>query len=370
VGAGEPRIQSVDARTYQVPTDQEEADGTLTWSSTTVVVTQVRAGDTIGLGWTYGAGACRSVVEEKLAEVVTGADPMEVTALTENMARACRNLGRGGVVAGAVSAVDVALWDLKAKLLGVSVATLLGVHRDAVPIYGSGGFTTYDDSTTANQLQRWVSEMGTPSVKIKIGESWGTRPDRDLARVRLARNVIGDSVDLMVDANGGYYRKQAIRLGTRMLEEEGVVWFEEPVSSDDLEGLKEVRDQIGIDVAAGEYGYDLTYFARMLRADAVDCLQADATRCGGFTGWLAAAEVARSQCLQISAHCAPNLHAHVAAAVANLRHIEYFHDHARLDPMLFDGVPTVVDGRLQVDRACLGHGMALKAADAERWRVA
>ena len=364
------RVESVEARTYSVPTDQPEADGTLQWSKTTVVVVTVTAGGETGTGWTYGSDACRTVIDGKLADVVTGSDPMTVGATNEAMVEQCRNLGRPGVGADAVSAVDVALWDLKARLLGISLARLLGHHRTSVPIYGSGGFTTYDDDRTRRQVEHWVGELGVGGCKIKIGESWGRQEARDLERVRLVRRLVGDDIEVMVDANGGYSRKQAVRAGRAMYEESRVVWFEEPVSSDDLEGLREVRDQVAIDVTAGEYGYHLPYFAHMVGAGAVDCLQMDATRCGGYTGWLAAAALAAGHSLQVSAHCGPNIHAPVAAAVPNLRHVEYFHDHARLDPMLFDGLPPVKDGALMIDDSVPGHGMTLRAADAERFRTA
>lgn len=351
-----------------MPTERPEADGTLSWKETTVVVVLARGGGQTGLGWTYGAAAGRTLVDEKLASAVEGMAAMDVEAANEAMIRACRNLGRPGVAAGAISAVDVALWDLKAKLLGVPLRSLLGRFREGIPIYGSGGFTTYDDPTTEAQCREWVEGLGARSVKIKVGEDWGGRPDRDLHRVALVRKVVGPDVDVMVDANGGYTRKQAMRLGRRMLDEHGVVWFEEPVSSDDLDGLREVRDQLAIDVAAGEYGYDLPYFGRMVAAGAVDCLQADATRCGGYTGWLRAAAVAGAHSLEVSAHCAPNLHAWVAAAVPNLRHVEYFHDHARLDPFLFDGLPEVRQGALHTCDESPGHGVVLKEADAEPYR--
>jgi len=288
----------------------------------------------------------------------------------EKMVRACRNLGRPGAVSSAISAVDIALWDLKAKLLGTSLVSLFGRCRTAAPIYGSGGFTTYDNDTLAAQLSRWTGDWEVPWVKIKIGESWGTAPERDLERVGFTRKVVGDGVDVFVDANGGYSRKQAVRMGRRMTEEHGVVWFEEPVSSDDLGGLHEVRDNVAADVAAGEYGYDETYFARMIAADAVDCLQLDVTRCGGYTAWLRAASLAQARHLDISAHCAPNLHAPVAVAVPNIRHIEYFHDHYRLDPLLFDGMCEPRHGALAPNDDVPGHGMALRTAQAEQYRVA
>jgi L-alanine-DL-glutamate epimerase-like enolase superfamily enzyme len=364
------RVTSVRPAAFSIPTDQPEADGTIAWDSTTMVTVGVEAGDQVGLGWTYGATAAAKVIEEKLAGVVQGQDPLDVPGLNEAMARAVRNLGRPGIAACAISAVDTALWDLKAKLVGLPLVRLFGRAHDSVPLYGSGGFTTYDDQTTAAQVERWVGEWGMTRVKIKIGESWGSRPGRDRHRVELVRRLIGDDVELFVDANGGYQRKQAIRLGREMAERHGVTWFEEPVSSDDLVGLREVRDNCPADVAAGEYGYDLSYFSTMVEAEAVDCLQVDVTRCGGYTDWLRAAAVAGAHSLGVSGHCAPNLHAQVAVAAPNLVHLEYFHDHHRIENMLFDGALSPMGGRLTPRLDVNGHGMTLKEPDAERYRVA
>src|SRR5690606_31008790 len=188
-----------------------------------------------------------------------------------------------------------------------------------VPVYGSGGFTTYDDRRQHEQLAEWVHEQGIPRVKIKIGESWGTRVSRDLARMTAARKAIGDDAELYVDANGAYGRKQAVRV-MRAAGDLDVRWFEEPVSSDDPAGLAHVRDHVTADVAAGEYGYDLVYFRRL--AEVVDCLQVDVTRCGGISELLRVAAVAAAAGLQVSTHCAPHQHVAVAAAVPNLRHLE------------------------------------------------
>src|ERR1700722_5525949 len=268
-----PDIESVDVGAYEVPTDQPEADGTLAWASTTMVLVEVRAGARSGLGWTYAGAGSAAVVREQLSPICVGASPLDVPGLNERMARACRNLGRSGLVACAISAVDIALWDLKARLLELPLTALFGQSRTAVPVYGSGGFTTYDEATTRAQLEQWVDGWRIPRVKIKIGESWGADARRDLARVALAREVVGGDVELYVDANGGYTRKQAVRMGRACHEDHGVTWFEEPVSSDDLAGLREVRDHCGADVAAGEYGYSLDYFARMVGAESVDCVQ-------------------------------------------------------------------------------------------------
>jgi L-alanine-DL-glutamate epimerase-like enolase superfamily enzyme len=268
----------------------------------------------------------------------------------------------------AIAAVDNALWDLKARLLDLPLCRLLGMVRDRVPIYGSGGFTSLRDEELAAQLSGWVHEEAIPRVKMKIAESRGTNEARDLERIEWARKAIGDDAALFVDANGGYSRKQAIRL-ERRFREFGVTWFEEPVSSDDLDGLNEVRSRAEADVAAGEYGYDLAYFEKMTAAHAVDCLQADITRCAGVTEWLRVAALAAARGLELSGHCAPSQHAHPACAIPNLRHVEYFADHVRADHLLFDGVlEPQTGGFLQPDLDRPGSGLELKRPDAERFR--
>jgi len=360
-------IDSVEVHAYTVPTDAPEGDGTLAWDSTTMVLVRARAGTVVGTGWTYGSTACATLIHDTLAGLVTGRDPMDVGGAWQAMVRGVRNDPRQGVAGYAISAVDVALWDLKARLLGLPLHRLLGAVRDEVPVYGSGGFTTYSPEQLERQLTGWL-DQGIPRVKIKIGESWGTRVDRDLDRIRQTRKIVGDAVGLFVDANGGYQRKQAVRVlhAARDLD---VTWFEEPVSSDDLDGLREVRDAVEADVAAGEYGYDLAYFARMCAAGAVDCLQADVSRCGGITEWLRVAAVAAAANLQISGHCGPHLHAHVAAATPNLRHLEWFHDHTRIESMFFDGTLRPDGGVIRPDPGAPGHGLTLREADAEPYRV-
>ncbi|WP_211589351.1 enolase C-terminal domain-like protein [Microbispora sp. H11081] len=355
------------ARAYTVPTDFPEADGTLAWTSTTIVIVRAGADGVDGLGWTYGPAATASVVMEMLAPVVADLDPGDVPAAWSAMARGIRNAGRPGIAGLALSAADNALWDLKARRCELPLARLLGAARGAVPVYGSGGFTSYDAERQHRQLAHWAHELGIPRVKIKIGESWGRREDRDLERMTAARRTIGDGTELFVDANGAYQRKQAVRLARRAADLD-VRWFEEPVSSDDLRGLGLVRDLVPADVAAGEYGYDLVYFERM--APYVDCLQVDVTRCGGISEFLRAAAVAAAHGLQVSGHCAPHQHLAVAAAVPNLRHLEWFHDHARIESMLFEGTASPEGGEVPIDRATPGNGLTLKEEDAARWRTA
>ena len=362
-----PAVQEITTAVYVIPTETPEADGTLAWDETTMVLASVGAGTARGIGWTYAAAAARAVITDVLAGAITGRSALDVPGAAEAMARAVRNIGRPGIAATAISAVDIALWDLKARLLGCPLAGLLGQAAASVPIYGSGGFTSYDDGQTRDQLTGWVAKDHIPRVKIKIGESWGSNPRRDLSRVALAREVIGPDAELYVDANGGYTVGQAVRVAG-WLADYGVSWFEEPVSSRDLAGLATVRQAAAADVAAGEYSWSLADSAALIDAGAVDCLQLDVTRCGGITEFLRGSALAAAHNLQVSGHCAPNLHARAGVAVPNLRHVEYFHDHQRIERMLFDGALAPDGGILTPDPDQPGLGLALREPDADRYR--
>jgi L-alanine-DL-glutamate epimerase-like enolase superfamily enzyme len=358
-------IEQIEISVYKIPTDFPEADGTFAWDATTVVVVEAHANGACGIGYTYADEGTGQVIKDTLIDVVCGRDVMDVPACWAAMVHIIRNLGRPGISSMAIAAVDAALWDLKARLLDVSLVTLLGAAHTAVPVYGSGGFTSYSNDQLQAQLGGWVAQ-GISRVKMKIG----THPDRDLDRVRAAREAIGPTAELYVDANGAYSRKQSLAFA-EAFREYGVVWFEEPVSSDDLEGLHLIRDRApaGMNIAAGEYGYDLWYFRRMLEAQAVDVLQADASRCAGITGFMRVGPLTESRSLNLSAHCAPSLHVAACCATQNLHPMEYFHDHARIEHMLFDGALTPVDGMLIPDRSRPGLGLELKRADAARFAV-
>ena len=358
-------IQRLDVSAYSVPTDQPESDGTLEWNTTTIVVVEVTAGGETGLGYTYGDRSIGGLVRSKLEPVAVGRDALDVGAAWTAMSVALRNEGHSGHSMMAISAVDVALWDLKARLLGAPVVALLPTVHDAVPVYGSGGFTSYPLDRIAEQLGTWVGQ-GIPRVKMKVGRS----PADDPARLDAARKATGEDTELYVDANGALTRKQALEWAHRLHREWNVTWFEEPVTSDDPEGLRLLRDQgpPGLDIAAGEYGYTMREFLTWV--DVVDCLQADVTRCGGITGLLRVAALCDSKSIDLSGHCAPAITAHALCAAPHLRHLEYFHDHVRVERMVFDGVLEPVHGDLRPDRSRSGLGLVVRRADVERFRVA
>ena len=349
-------IERLDVAAHTIPTDEPESDGTLQWDSTTIVVVQAHAGGEVGLGYTYTHDAAARLIEDKLAPLVRGRDLDDIPALWEELGAQLRNIGRPGIGFMALSAVDIALWDLKARLVDVPLVELFGAVRGEAPVYGSGGFTSYSIDRLREQLAGWV-EAGIPRVKIKVGRE----PDDDPQRLDAARDAIGVDAELFVDANGAFDHEDALAWAERYAREWGVTWFEEPVSSADIDGLALVRQRApqGLDIAAGEYAFVPADFRNLLDAEAVDCLQIDATRCGGYTGFLHAAQLADHFGIDVSAHCAPQASAHVCCAIPRFRHIEYFHDHVRVERMLFEGVLEPEHGVLRPDRSRPGHGLAL-----------
>ena len=356
-------IERAEVSLYTVPTDAPESDGTLHWDKTTLVLVQLWSGKLHSLGYTYADRATAALIHDTLFPEILRQDAMDIPRLWRKMVDRIRNLGRPGVSSMAISAVDNAIWDLKARALGIPLVSLLGAARQEITVYGSGGFTSYTAEQLEKQFTAWM-EKGIRLFKMKVGRD----ADADVGRVRHARRVIGDGNELMVDANGAYSRKLALLQANRFAEQR-VCWFEEPVSSDDLEGLRLIRDwaPAGIDIAAGEYGYDAYYFRRMIEAGAVDVLQADATRCGGVSGFLQAAHLCAGWGIPLSAHTAPAIHMHVCCACDAAKHLEYFHDHERIERMFFAGNVEVRGGVLRPDLAQPGLGLEFKLADARRF---
>jgi L-alanine-DL-glutamate epimerase-like enolase superfamily enzyme len=369
--AGDPAVPVDDltVHAFDIPVDGpdgKEQDGTLTWESVTTILVEARAGGQVGIGYTYGDVSTAALVESRLTGAVRGADAMAPPAAWRQMMTQLRNAGQPGIGSMAASAVDVALWDLKAKLLGRPLFQLLPAFRDEVPIYGSGGFTNYPLPVLTGQFARWA-EQGIGRMKLKTSRD----PQADPRRLTAVRKEVGDGVELFTDANGAFSRKAALYWAHRFADEWRVCWLEEPVSSQDTAGLRLLRDAgpPGLDIAAGEYGYLLPDFAALLDAEAVDCLQADVTRCGGITGLLQVGGLAAARQIDLSGHCAPAVSAHAFCAVPHLRHLEYFHTHVRQEGIVFDGTLSPAGGALRPDEGRAGLGLRVKWADVEQYRV-
>jgi len=350
---------------YTIPTDGPESDGTIKWDSTTMVLVEIEAGGKRGIGYSYTDVSSAFFIDKKLKEIVVGKNAMQIPSIVESMVHSVRNDGNYSVVAMAISAVDNALWDLKAKILQLPLVSLLGKCNDGFQIYGSGGFTSYSIDRLQKQLGGWA-EQGITQVKMKIGRE----PDKDVFRVKKAREAIGRDTALFVDANAAYTIRQALDFAWHFADL-NVTWFEEPVKANNLKGLHFVREQSppAMQIAAGEYGYNLPYFQEMMSAGAVDVLQADATRCGGISSFLKAGHTCEAHQLPFSSHCAPALHMHPAMSLAAFYTGEYFYDHVRIEHMLFDGVPEPQNGKLYPDMSRPGFGLDFKSKDAETYKV-
>lgn len=367
--AAGPAIEHLTVTTCTIPTDAPEADGTLEWHSTDIVVVEAAAAGRVGIGWTYAPGAATAALISDLLEPVVRSRPaFDVPGSAAAMAHAVRNASRSGLLGYAIAAVDCALWDLKARLLDVSLASLLGRVRDEVAVYGSGGFISYSDQQLRDQLTGWTRQLSLPRVKIKIGHGGGDDDAADQHWIHLARDIIGPDVALFVDANGAYSAKQAIRAMHEAADAD-VSWFEEPVPSQQVEGLRQVRAAVDADVAGGEYLTDLLSCRHLCAADALDCLQVDVSRCGGITAWMRLAAVAAAHGLEVSGHCAPHLTAPVAAATENFRHLEWFHDHTRIEDLLFDGTLDPTGGDIRPDIDAPGNGLSLRRDVVEQLRT-
>ena len=350
---------------YTIPTDKPESDGTLEWKETTMIFVKLRSGGREGIGYTYGEVAIVEVINS-LSSWVLDHDAMNINGIHTALVKHIRNNGQSGLAMMAVSAIDIALWDLKAKMLDLPLCRLLGQELEGMPVYGSGGFTSYTDQELHDQLAGWVKQ-GISAVKMKVGRDQAA----DEHRVELAREAIGENIGLYVDANGAYTVSEAL-IQAQLFSGYGVDWLEEPVPAQSTDQLYLIRQQLsgGMRIVAGEYGYNLTDFRTLLQTNSVDVLQADATRCGGITGFLKAGILCEAFRIPLSSHCAPSVHLHAALSLSCFSIAEYFHDHVLIEHLLFDGPGQIRNGRLFPDLSKPGLGLLFKDKDAQAYRVA
>jgi L-alanine-DL-glutamate epimerase-like enolase superfamily enzyme len=352
------------ATVFKIPTETFEADGTFEWDSTTLLLVELCANGKWGLGYTYGHRCLAMLVEDLMKKCVAGQNAFDIPLIWENLLHQIRNNGEVGLTAMGISAIDHALWDLKAKCLDVSLCELLGRVRDHVPVYGSGGFTNYSDDQLRVQLSNWL-ELGISRFKIKVGRDI----ERDLDRVRKARQIIGDHAELFVDANGAYDFQTALKISHEFARS-GVSWYEQPILPSDLEALEELKRRLppGMNLASGEYIYDLSELSYRLKFRAQHFIQLDSTRCKGITGFVKAVNSCELSDVPVSSHCAPSLHVALGCAFKNFKHIEYFFDHSRIENLIFTGVPQVQNGCLSPQTSKPGNGLELNRSVAEKYR--
>lgn len=361
----EIKIREIYTSAYKIPTATPEADGTLKWNDTTLVVVEIAAGGKNGIGYTYADVSTAFLIDRTLKHLVEGRNLLDIQLLNSELIKHIRNNGTCGIAMMAISAIDNALWDLKAKIFEQPLYNLLGKTRDKILLYGSGGFTNYTDRELKNQFAKW-EESGIRYFKMKVGADAG----KDVERVRTAASILPKEAKLFVDANGAYTVKQSLEKA-KQFSHYNVTWLEEPVPSHNLRGLHFIKEHapLSINIAAGEYGYNLSYFESMLSAGAVDILQADATRCGGISGFLKAGHLCEAKEIPFSSHCAPSIHLHAALSLPSFFIAEYFFDHVRIEEMLFENFYSVKEGYMEPDPGIPGAGFEFRHTDAEKFRI-
>ncbi|MFN8542440.1 MAG: mandelate racemase/muconate lactonizing enzyme family protein [Thermomicrobiales bacterium] len=336
-------------------------------SGQTIVFVEI-ATDTglVGLGMSEALGV-RQVIATTLTPLLLGRDPLEHERLWEEMFWAVRSYGRKGLALCALSALDIALWDLKGKFFDAPLYKLLGPYTDTVPVYGSGGWTHLSEADLIREQAAFV-EAGTPRVKMKVAKDFGRAGDEDVRRVAAVRKALGDDVTIYLDANGGYHAKQATVLARRF-EQYNIAWYEEPVHADDIAGLAEVRRDSPIPVATGEHEYTKFGFKELLTQGAVDIVQPDVARVGGITEWLKIAHLAHAFNLPVAPHAVSLVHLHLACCTPNLAVVEILGVQQQADRTWFTEIPEPVGGMWSPFPDRPGLGLALDPHAVARYAI-
>tara|TARA_Y100000590_G_scaffold33454_2_gene36656 strand:+ start:2043 stop:3146 length:1104 start_codon:yes stop_codon:yes gene_type:complete len=320
-----------------------------------------------GLGIGEAPPGARAVVENGLRDILIGSDPFDIERLWSEMFWRINTYGRTGIALRALSAVDIGLWDLKAKALSQPLYKLLGGYTESILVYGSSGWTSFTEEELLSSLTKFV-ELGFVGVKMKVGKDFGNSEREDIDRVAAVRNSIGNDVALYVDANGAYRAKQAIYLA-KEYENYQIGWFEEPVIADDIYGLAQVKNSIPIPVATGENEFTRHGFKELMSRDAVDIVQPDVGRVGGVTEWMKIAQLADSFNLQVASHCLQFVHIHLACSTPNFKILESLDMDNTTGDIWYTEVPQVQMGKLSPFPDRPGLGLELDPYAMEKWSV-
>jgi D-arabinonate dehydratase len=343
------KIKSIEA--FYIPVTPDKAVSDSTWKLETMgyAVVRISTDEGIsGIGYTYDVAgkAIREVINNTIAGVLLERDPFETETLWTDVMNLLRGVGRKGLVLCALSMVDIALWDIKGKALGMPLYKLLGGSETIIPVYGSGGWTSYTEAELIEEVEQ-IKSWGYTKIKMKVGVDFGRSPEEDVRRVRSVRKHIGDTIDLMIDANNAWDAATAIKV-SEALADCNIFFFEEPVIADDIPGLANVKSKITIPVATGEQEYT-KYGARdLIMGNAVDILQMDVTKCGGITEWMKIAAIAQAWNIPVAPHAMHYAHMHVVSAAPNGLMLENLFMHEKINALLMVDPPIPKNGYLEL----------------------
>ena len=340
------KISRIQTQLVQVPIDEPLANGpAVVGMSNDFVTLQITTDDGIeGLGITrFGgklSGALKAAVDA-LAALTIGEDPMRTEAVISKLRAAGGNSGPGGIFTLALSAIDIALWDIKGKAFNQPLYKLVGGFRDRVPTYASGALMRSFPLDHVAKAGPRLIEKGFRQMKTQLALPGATTPAREEERIRVIRESIGEDIELMCDINERWDVRQAISIGKR-IEKYHLSWLEDVVAHDDYPGAARVAAALDTPLAAGEYVYGLVPFRHMLEARSVDIVMIDLVRAGGITQWLKIAGMAEAFNMPVVSHLFPEIHVHLVAAIPNGLTVEYM----PWSQKLFEEVPAIKDGML------------------------
>jgi L-alanine-DL-glutamate epimerase-like enolase superfamily enzyme len=361
------KIKLIRSQVVRVPLEEPLAGGPAYFRShNQFVLLRVETDDGIeGIGVSFFGGALSATLKkavDQLGELMIGEDPLRIDALTHKLCTAAASAGPGGILTLAISAIDMALWDIKGKYFGQSLGTMLGGLRERVPTYASGALVrAYAPDHLVKAAQRLV-EAGFKQMKTQLALPGGTSPEKEVERARLMRAAVGPEIDLMCDINQRWSTHQAMDIGKRV-EDVHFFWLEDVTVHDDYSGLARVAESLATPLAGGECLYGMTPFRHMIEAHSVDIIMIDLNRVGGISNWMKVAALAEAFNLPVVSHLLPEIHVHLISAIPNGLTVEYMPWSFRL----FEEVPVPEKGELMVPTK---PGLGLKfSGDIDRYVV-
>ena len=343
-------IKEVKVHLVSMPVAAGFADATRKVETIGYTIVRVFTEDGLeGFGVTYhevGGEATKMLIEKNIAPRIIGKDPFETEVIWQDMFQYLRGVGRKGLMFCALSAVDIALWDLKGKILNMPLYRLWGGNKKQVPVYGSGGWTSYSDEELVEEMKEIVSR-GYKMVKFKVGYNGGQSPSRDVERVRKVREAIGPDIGIMLDANNCWDAATGARFANRVKDYD-IMFLEEPVFADDIPGLRRFKQSTDMPLASGEHEYTKFGARDLIMNNAADIVQLDGTRAGGFTEMLKVAALTQAWNLKFAPHAMENIHIHLVSACPNALFLERLLLFEELTRNVYDGAPEPVDGYMTI----------------------
>jgi L-alanine-DL-glutamate epimerase-like enolase superfamily enzyme len=344
------KIRKVDVHLVSGPVPGGLADATRKVETIGFVIVRVTTDQGLeGIGVTYhevGGEATCELINRNMAPKLIGRDPLETEAIWQELFHYLRGIGRKGLMFCALSAIDIALWDLKGKIVDLPLCKLLGGARTKVPVYASGGWTSYSDEELVDEIEGMIAR-GFTAVKFKVGFDGGQNLRRDAERVRKVREAVGPDIKLLVDANNSFDAATAVQLANRIREYD-ITLFEEPVFADDIPGLARFKRGTDIPLATGEHEYTKFGVRDLLIHEAADIVQVDGARAGGYTEMLKCAALTQAWNVKFAPHAMENVHLQLAAAVPNALFLERLLMFEDLTALVFRDAPLPIGGFMHV----------------------